>query len=117
MANYSDVLLSGSTNGRNIKVAATATPGTLIHTAHATALDHVILEAINTSATARVLTIERGGVTDPDDLCEITIPAEGAGWIQIDTGEAPLTGSVVVRAFCAAAANVINVKGGVRRVT
>ena len=30
-------LLSGSTNGRQIKVAATATPGTTIHTATNTA--------------------------------------------------------------------------------
>ncbi len=33
MATYSKVLLSGSTNGKQIKVAATATPGTTIHTA------------------------------------------------------------------------------------
>ena len=33
MATYTKRLLSGSTNGRPIKVAATATPGTTIHTA------------------------------------------------------------------------------------
>jgi len=116
MANYSALILSGSTNGRNILVVATATPGTLIHTAHATALDYVDLEACNTSGTARVLTIERGGVTDPNDLMEVTIPSDG-NWGTIDSGVAPLTGSVVIRAFCAATASTINIRGGVRRVT
>lgn len=115
MANYSDHILSGSTNGRNIKVVETASPGTLIHTAHATALDHLPLSACNTSGSSVKLTIERGGTTSPDDLMEVTIPAE-SGWVPIDDGEAPLTGSVVTRAF-AATANVINIKGGVRRVT
>ena len=68
------------------------------------------------SGTARVLTIERGGVTDPNDLMEVTIPSDG-NWVTIDSGVAPLTGSVVIRAFCAAAASTLNIRGGVRRVT
>ena len=39
MATYSKQKLSDSTNGRNIKVAATATAGTAIHTAVAGASD------------------------------------------------------------------------------
>ena len=38
MATFTKVKLSGSTNGRGIAVAATATLGTTIHAAHATAL-------------------------------------------------------------------------------
>ena len=114
MAQITKVILSGSTNGRQIKVVATATAGTTIHTAHATATDEVWLWAVNSDSTDRKLTIEFGGVTAPDDLIEVTIPAEDghyavvAGW--------PLTGSVVVRAF-AATANVILVVGFVNRIT
>lgn len=114
MATFSKVLLSGSTSGRNIKVAATSTPGTTLHTAHATAYDEVYLFACNTDTTDRKLTIERGGTTSPDDLVEQTIPAE-AGWIPVEIG-APLTGSVVVKAF-AATANVIVISGWVNRIT
>ena len=114
MAVLSLLNLSGSTNGRNVKVVATATPGTLIHTAHATALDQMFLEANNTDTVDRKLTIEFGGVTDPDDLIELTIPAE-AGPIPIVSGR-PLTGSVVVRAFCATA-NVVMIGGRVERYT
>lgn len=113
MATFSRVLLSGSTNGRNIKVAATSSPGTTIHTAHATSYDEVNLFACNTDTTDRKLTIERGGTTSPDDLVEQTIPAE-SGWIPIDPG-IPLTGAVVVKAF-AATANVINIAGFVNRI-
>ena len=45
MATYALTTLSGSTNGRLIKVVATATAGTLIHTAHATSLDKLFLWA------------------------------------------------------------------------
>ncbi len=113
MATFAKVLLSGSTNGRNIKVVATATPGTTIHTAHASAQDELWIWAQNSDTTARKLTIELGGTTVPDDLIEMTIPAEGGpvcvipGW--------PLTGGVVVRAF-AATANVVLVNGFVNRI-
>lgn len=108
--------LSGSTNGRNIKVAATATAGTLLHTATSTALtkDLVSLQACNTDTTDRKLTLELGGTTSPDDLCEITIPAE-AGWIDV-LDRAPYAGGVVIRAF-AATANVIVIRGEVDRLT
>ena len=47
MATFSRVLLSGGTSGAPIPVAATATPGTLIHTAvaGATSFDEVYLWA------------------------------------------------------------------------
>jgi hypothetical protein len=45
MPTFSRQLLSGSTNGREIPVAATATPGTLLHTGvtGTTAFDEVYL--------------------------------------------------------------------------
>lgn len=107
-------ILSGSTNGRQIKVAATATPGTLIHTADATALDEVYLWAVNSDTTARKLTIELGGVTTPDDLIEQTIQPEDG--LELVVPGLILTGGVVIRAF-AESANLVLVTGFVNRIT
>ena len=107
-------LLSGSTNGRGVKVAATATPGTLIHTAHATSLDEVWLWCVNSDTVARKLTVEFGGTTSPDDLIEVAIPSE-SGLVLVSPG-LTVTGGVVVRAF-AATANVLVVMGHVNRIT
>lgn len=112
-ATFSKVKLSGSTDGRAIKVAATATPGTTIHTAHATALDEVWLYAFNTDTTDRKLTIEFGGTTSPDDTIEVTIPAE-SGLVLVVPGLI-LTNSAVVKAF-AASANLVNIVGYVNRI-
>lgn len=114
MPSYSKVLLSGGSNGRQIKVAATATPGTLIHTADASAKDEVWLWAVNSDTVARKLTIEFGGTTSPDDLIEQTIQPE-SGLVLIIPG-VPITSSVVVRAFCATA-NVVMVMGYINRIT
>lgn len=105
--------LSGSTDGRMVKVAATATAGTTIHTAHATNLDEVWLWAVNSDTTDRKLTIEFGGTSSPDDLIELTLSAE-SGLTLIVPGLI-LTNSVVVRAF-AATANVANIAGFVNRI-
>lgn len=116
MATYAKTQLSGATNGRNIKVAATATPGTLIHTATSTSgvLDELWLWATNTDTQSRKLTIELGGTTSPDDLIEVTLAAESA--MELVIPGFLLNGGVVVRAF-AASANVVNVNGYVNRIT
>ena len=106
-------LLSGSTTGRGVKVAATATPGTLVHTAHATSLDEVWLWCVNSDSSARKLTVEFGGTTSPDDLIEVSIPPE-SGLVLVSPG-LTVTGGVVVRAF-AATANVLVVTGYVNRI-
>jgi len=118
MATFSKLVLSGSTDGRAIKVAATATPGTTIHTGSATAttIDEIWLYATNTDTTARKLTIEWGGVSSPDDLIELTIPAESgltliAPGLLIKGNATPL----VVAAFCATA-DVVTVHGYVNRI-
>lgn len=116
MATFSKQLLSGSTNGKAIKVAATATAGTLIHTAASgtSTIDEIWLYAHNTSASAVKLTIEWGETTAPDGHIEINIGAEGTGMVLVAPG-IPLQNSLVVRAF-AGTANVINVFGYVNRI-
>ena len=113
---YKKRQLSGSSDGRGVKVGATATPGTLIHTAlssqAANEWDEVWIKAVNTSGSSVKLTIEWGGTTSPDDLVEITIPAE-SGFTEVIPGHV-LQNGVIVRAF-AATADVIVIHGYVNR--
>lgn len=111
---FSKVKLSGSTDGKGIKIAATATPGTLLHTANATALDEIWVYVVNSDTTARKLTIEWGEVTAPDGNIEVTVPAE-SGLLCVIPGLL-LTNALVVRAF-AATANVLIAHGYVNRIT
>ena len=78
MATFSKELLSGSTNGKGILVAATATAGTLLHTAvsGATDLDEIWLYAVNTHSADIKLTLEWGEATEPNGNIEISVPAE-----------------------------------------
>ena len=118
MATYSRQLLSGSTNGREIPVAATATPGTLIHTAVAgtASFDEIYLWATNPTAAPVTLTVEWGGVLDPGDhmVKSYSIPAYSAP-IPIATGQV-LQNSLEVRAFCSSASG-INLGGYVNRIS
>ena len=114
MATYTKVKLSGSTDGKMVKVAATATLGTTIHTAHATSLDEVWLYAVNSDSTARKLTIEFGGATSPDCRIEQTIQPE-SGLVLVVPGML-LTNSLVITAFCATA-NVVMIGGFVNRIS
>lgn len=119
MATYEKLKLSGSTDGRAIKVAATATAGTTIHTGSTTATtyDEVWLYAMNTSASSVKLTIEWGGTSSPDDLIELTVLPE-AGLVTVVPGLV-IKGNataLVVRAF-AATANVITIHGFVNQIT
>ncbi len=113
MATFSKLKLSGSTDGKQIKVVATSTPGTTIHTAHASALDEVWLWAVNSSTTAVKLTVEWGEATAPDGNVEVTIPGE-SGYLLVVPG-CVLSNSLVVKAF-AATANVILINGYVNRI-
>ncbi len=116
MAEFSRLVLSGSTHGRPIKVAATSTPGTTIHTAIASAtdFDEVHLWVTNTHTSAVDLTIQFGGTTDPDDLvCKtVSIPALSPP-IPVCPGLS-LRNSLVVRAF-ASSADKLLITGHVNR--
>jgi len=119
MATFAKTILSGSTNGRAIKVAATATPGTTIHTGSTTVADihEVWLYAQNTSTSAVKLTLEWGGTTAPDDLIEVTIQPE-SGLVLIAPGLLikGAASALVVRAF-AGTTNVITIHGYVHTIT
>ena len=113
MATFSKSILSGSTDGKQIKVAATATAGTLIHTGptNTAHLHEIWLYAVNTSASDVKLTVEYGGVASPDDHIEYTVKAENGLYLIVPglliKGNAT---ALVVRAF-AATTTVICVSG------
>jgi hypothetical protein len=120
VSTFSKELLSGSTGGRLIKVAATSTPGTTVHATgtSSTIVDEVWLYAVNSDSTDRKLTIEFGGTSAPDDLIEFTVTAESGLYLIIPglvlTGDG--SSARTITAF-AAATNVINIGGYVNRIT
>lgn len=113
-------LLSGSTGGMPIKVVATATTGTTIHSTGTSAsiIDEVWLYATNTSAATVSLTIEFGSTTAPDQNIIVGIPSQSglsicvAGLTLVGTGSAART----ITAF-ASSANVINIVGYINRIS
>jgi len=122
MATFTKVLLSGSTQGKAIKIAAT-TSGSAGTTIHATGtsssvIDEVWLYAYNSASTATALTVQWGGVTAVDNEIKITIPPTSGltlvvpGLIITGTGSAANT----VAAY-AATTNVITVSGYVNRIS
>ena len=119
MATFTKKILSGSTDGKSIKVAASATAGTTIHTGATTpitTLDEVWIYAVNSSSSSVKLTIEWGEATAPDGNIEFTVPAE-SGLYLIVPG-LPLQGNataLVVKAF-AATANVVIIHGFVNEI-
>ena len=116
MATFSKVLLSGSTDGKAIKVAEIATAGTTIHEAGSgtSNRDEVWIYAVNSSASSVKLTIEWGEATAPDGNIEVTILPE-AGLVTVIPGLL-LQNSLVCKAF-AGTANVILLHGYVNRIT
>lgn len=116
MTTYTKKFLSESTNGRGILVATLGTPGTLIHTVVDAddQMDEIWIYATNSSPNVVSLTIEKGGVTDPDDLIELDL-AGRAGLTLVDCG-LPLDGGVLVRAF-ASVVDVISIWGYVHRLS
>lgn len=110
--------LSGSTDGMPIKVVATATAGTTIHTAvagtTAGTFDEVWLYAYNGHTADVVLTIEYGGATVPDQNIVVTIPTKSG--LQLVVPGLILQNTLVVKAF-AGTANVITLSGFVNAIT
>lgn len=110
--------LSGSTDGKAVKIAATATPGTLIHTAvvgtTSGTYDEIWLYAYNSDSVARTLTIEFGGATAPDQNIVVTLPPLNG--LQLIVPGLILQNGLTVKGF-ASAANVVTVSGFVNSIT
>ncbi len=109
--------LSYSTDGTGIKVVATGTLGTNVHTATAsttTVWDEVWIYAYNGHTAAVDLTIEFGGATVPDQNIKVTIPYK-QGLFLVVPGLL-LQNAKVVTAF-ASVANVVVLSGFVNRIT
>lgn len=109
------LLLSGSTEGKGIKIAATATAGTLIHTAVAgiSSMDEIWLWVYNGHTATVTLTIEFGEATVPDGNIVIDIPNKTGRYLVVD-GRL-LQNALVVRAF-ASVTNVLVCDGFVNRL-
>jgi hypothetical protein len=115
---YVPLLLSGSTHGAPVKVAATATAGTLIHTATTslTGWDQLFLDFSNTHTAAVAVTVEWGGATDPDNLIVRAYELPPAGPpVRLIDGHV-LRNGLTVRVF-ASVANKVIVNGFGRRYT
>jgi len=110
--------LSGSTDGKQIKVAATASPGTTVHTSVSGTTDgtydELWLWAYNSDSTARTLYIQLGGTTSPDDIISVVIPALSG--LQLVCPGLILQNGSVVRAYCSVT-NVVMVSGFVNRIS
>lgn len=107
---FTKTLLSGSTQGKGIKIVAVATAGTLVHTAVAgtSSLDEIWLYAYNGHTADVTLTIEWGEATVPDGNIIINIPFKQGRFLVVD-GRL-LQNALVVRAF-ASVTNVIIIDG------
>ena len=120
MAVFTKQLLSGSTQGKAIKVAATASTGTTIHATgtSSSVIDEVWLYAYNSSTGPVTLTIQYGGTTAVDNDIKIDIPPTSGltlivpGLILTGTGAAANT----VYAY-AGTTNVITITGYVNRIS
>ena len=113
MATFSKIKFSESTDGLPVKVVQTATAGTLVHTAHASALDEVWLYAYNGHSADVVLTVEFGGASVPDQNIVLTVSTK-SGLALVVPGLI-LTNSKTLKAF-AATANVITLSGYINRI-
>ncbi len=108
-------ILSGSTDGKGIKIVNNTSPGTLIHTAIAGGLagtcDELWLWAYNSDIANVVIYIEWG---DTDLPRKTTIPLQ-SGLVPIIPGLI-LQNSQIVRIY-ASALNIVKIDGFVNRIT
>lgn len=116
MATFSRVLLSGSTNGRPINVAANATPGTSIHASitSTSAFDEIYAWATNVTSSAATLYVEWGATGSTQALVQAYSISANSAPVPIATGQV-LNGNVSAAAFCSAT-SAINITGFVNRI-
>jgi len=117
MATATKRLLTGSTDGKPIKIIQTASPGDTIHTAiagiTAGTYDEVWLWAYNSHTAAVVLTVEFGSTTAPDHNIVVTVPFK-EGLFPVVPGLI-LQNTKIVKAF-ASVTNVCTISGFVNSI-
>jgi hypothetical protein len=119
MANtFTKVVLSGSSSGKMVPISASATPGTVIHTAvsGSTILDEIWLYGTSRHTYNVPITFEWGGTSDADLIPLSIDPASGFNFI---IPGLPLNNGLVVRAYVSGSsfANLVNIGGFVNRIT
>lgn len=119
MSTFTKLILSGSTDGKGIKITKTATAGDVIHTVsnNAAILEEIWLYAYNSHTADVLLTIEFGGATAPDNNIVVTIPYKQGLYCVVPglilKGNAT---PLVVKAF-AATADVITISGFINQIS
>jgi len=111
------LIISESVYGKGVKIAATASSGTLLHTAVAsttTQCDEVVLHFYNSHTASVVVTVQWGGTTSPDNDIKYTVLAQ-------DTVKCVIPGfriqnALEIRAY-ASVTNVLIAYGQVNRIT
>lgn len=118
----SRLALSGSTQGKAVKVAATASPGTTVHTtgiaAFAVVSDEIWVWAFNSDSVTRTLVLQFGGTTSPDNDIKVDIPPQQGKFVVIPGLSLSGDGAsgLSLKAYCATA-NVLTLTGHVNRIT
>lgn len=122
--------LSGSTDGKPIKLTATSSPGDLIHTATASDMPgaggvwdeiHVFLTVPTLSGKKTSVQFEIGGVAVPDDNCLVN-PPSASGLRRVMPGLI-LQNGAQIRAYYTTAGSVLSqgdppvVVGFINRIT
>lgn len=117
MATYQKTILSGSTDGKQIKITGTNTAGGVtIHTASATSgvIDEIWLYCYNNDSSQATLSIEWGTAGSTDHTFITPIPSQSGRWVVVE-GEI-LQNGLIVKGF-ASVANKLYVSGYVNRIT
>ena len=116
MATFTKHKLSGSTDGKGIKISSnTAGAGVTVHTAveGTTDFDEIWLYAYNSDVSSVNITVEYGGTTSPDNTITQSVPAQSGLYLLIPGF--PLQNSAVVSAY-ASKVNVVCMYGFVNRI-
>lgn len=118
MSTYSKKILSGSSDGKPIKITATSTPGTTVHTGSTTTttLQEIWLWAQNNHTSDVVLTVEFGDAASPDSNIITTIRSKtGLSLISPGLLLKGNASALTIKAF-AATTNVITITGFVNEI-
>jgi hypothetical protein len=119
MATFSKQKLSGSTDGKAIRLTATASPGTTIHATgtSASVIDEIWLYAYNSSADAQPLTIQFGGTATPNDDIKQIIPSQSGLTLVVPGLFLTGTGAAANTVAGYAAGSAVTISGYVNRIS